>query len=619
MEMDRNVLSRIKEILKTSPRGMNVTEIVGEIKMNRQSVSKYLEMLVMSGHVDVRTFGPSKVYYLSQRLPISAMLSLSYDFIVILDRMLNIINVNDRFLAFTGTRREDLMYKNLENFAFPLEFEPSILPNVKDALRGEESAIEAQYRKRGKESYFNIKFIPMVLDDGDKGITIIIEDITEKKQIVNAIKESEDKFRSIIEQSLDGIVLIDERGVIVESNEGLQRITGYDRDGMLGKRLWDLPFMTAIAGDIAPASVNQFEHVLKAFLSRREGSTQRSIYEYEVRRQDGTTIITQTAAFKIRTNKGNLLCAIVRDVTEKKRAEVELRKAHQELDARVKERTMELEIANKALTEEINRRTLLDQALGESQRTLSTLISNLPGIVYRRRNDELGTVDFISAGCRDITGYEPRDFIGDHEISYEGIIHPDDRKPVRDQIQAALIRREPFRITYRIIAASGAVRWAFDQGSGVFSPGGDLIDIEGYITDITDVRDLMQARKTSHDRHFNHLERVTDSIWETDADLKFVCVSPSIQDILGMTPEDVIGRTPFDLMAPADAVRFRGLMQPNGEPLKSFSFYECLLKHKDSTIIPANISGCPIFDEGGEFHGHRGIIRNLSLRKRPGN
>ena len=180
MEMDRRALSRIKEILKVNPRGMNVTEVAGEIKMNRQSVAKYLEMLVMSGHVDVRSFGPSKVYYLSQRMPISAMLSLSYDFVILLDKQLKVLNVNDKFLEFTGVGRDDILYKSVDHLAFPIQFEPSIMPNMKEALKGTESDAEAYYKKNGMESFYNIKFIPMVLDDGEKGITIIFEDITKR-------------------------------------------------------------------------------------------------------------------------------------------------------------------------------------------------------------------------------------------------------------------------------------------------------------------------------------------------------------------------------------------------------------------------------------------------------
>jgi len=143
MDMERDALANIKEVLKTNPRGMNVLEVANAIGMNRQSVAKYLEMLVVSGHVDVKYFGSSKVYYLSQRLPISSILSLSSDFIIILDKDLRIVNVNDKFLEFYRIKREDLIYQNAENLSFPIEFDPPIDGNIRDALAGKESVINA--------------------------------------------------------------------------------------------------------------------------------------------------------------------------------------------------------------------------------------------------------------------------------------------------------------------------------------------------------------------------------------------------------------------------------------------------------------------------------------------
>ncbi len=239
MEVDRKELSLIKEVLKTNLRGMTVTEIAKEIKMNRHSVAKYLEILAVSGHIDMKSFGPSKVYYISQRLPISAMLSFSSDFIVILDKDLRIVNVNEKFLEFTDLNRADIIHKNLETFSFPIEFEPSIIPSVKEALDGKESIIEAVYHKRKAEVFFFIKFIPTVFDDGEKGITIIFENITDRKQSEKSIRESEQKFRSVIEQSLDGVILADINGKIIEFNRISENIIGLPREQVVGKTLWD--------------------------------------------------------------------------------------------------------------------------------------------------------------------------------------------------------------------------------------------------------------------------------------------------------------------------------------------------------------------------------------------
>lgn len=79
-----------------------------------------------------------------------------------------------------------------------------------------------------------------------------------------------------------------------------------------------------------------------------------------------------------------------------------------------------------------------EEALRESQRVYATLLSNLPGIAYRCRNDPQWTMEFISEGCRDLTGYLPEDLVGNRRLAFADLIHPDDRATVQLNVQAAL-------------------------------------------------------------------------------------------------------------------------------------------------------------------------------------
>ncbi len=178
----RKELSDIKEVLKSNPRGMTVTDISRAIKMNRHSVAKYMDMLVISGHVEMKSFGSSKVFYLARRLPMSAILNFSADFILVLNKEQEIINANDRFLALEGIEMQDILHKSIISSSFPMEFAPSIIPHIKEALDGKESGIVASLKRGDGERYFTIKFVPTVFDDSEKGVTIIFEDITERKR-----------------------------------------------------------------------------------------------------------------------------------------------------------------------------------------------------------------------------------------------------------------------------------------------------------------------------------------------------------------------------------------------------------------------------------------------------
>lgn len=132
-----------------------------------------------------------------------------------------------------------------------------------------------------------------------------------------------------------------------------------------------------------------------------------------------------------------------------------------------------------------------EEELRESQRTLATLMSNLPGMAYRCRNDPEWTMDFVSEGCSELTGHAPDDLIGNRRVSYSDLIHADDRETVWKTVQAGIEEQRPFELTYRMTAASGEPKWVWEQGRGIFSSERELLSVEGFVTDVTE---LFRAR-----------------------------------------------------------------------------------------------------------------------------
>ena len=127
-----------------------------------------------------------------------------------------------------------------------------------------------------------------------------------------------------------------------------------------------------------------------------------------------------------------------------------------------------------------------EEALIENKRTLETLISNLPGVAYKCQNDPQWTMEFVSEGCFQLTGYHTEDLIMNKNISYNDLIHPDDRQMVWDTIQTSLNENKPFKIIYRITTSNQENKYVWEQGRGIFSSDGSLIALEGFITDITE-------------------------------------------------------------------------------------------------------------------------------------
>jgi PAS domain S-box-containing protein len=135
------------------------------------------------------------------------------------------------------------------------------------------------------------------------------------------------------------------------------------------------------------------------------------------------------------------------------------------------------------------------EQLHESQRTLSTLMANLPGMVYRCQDDEHWTMELVSEGCKALTGYEPDDLIYNRSVSFNELITADDRKKVRRFIQEKLISKEPFILEYRIKTRDGKVKWVWEKGQGIYHDNGKLLFLEGFITDITEFKSSIQAQE----------------------------------------------------------------------------------------------------------------------------
>lgn len=132
----------------------------------------------------------------------------------------------------------------------------------------------------------------------------------------------------------------------------------------------------------------------------------------------------------------------------------------------------------------VKKRTEL--ALRESERRMTTLLNNFPGIVYRCKHSDDWQIEYVSPGCRELTGHDAGSFMGSLDRYFSQLIHPDDRKSVWNEIQRALQQKKSYGITYRIRTLSGQERWVWEQGVGHYSDQGEVVAFEGFITDITE-------------------------------------------------------------------------------------------------------------------------------------
>lgn len=199
---------------------------------------------------------------------------------------------------------------------------------------------------------------------------------------------------------------------------------------------------------------------------------------------------------------------------------IRLQHVNESLEQRVEERTAELRESNDKLALELAERMRAEKALHESRQLLDSIVANSPGAIYRCANDSEWTMEFLSAAITRITGYPAGDFLNNCVRSYASIIHPGDRRSVRDAVEAALQRKKRYEVDYRLAAADGALHWVHEQGRGVFSPDGQLLCLDGVIFDITAHRQAEDEIRKLNEELEQRVQERTVELKEKNAELE---------------------------------------------------------------------------------------------------
>ena len=244
---------------------------------------------------------------------------------------------------------------------------------------------------------------------------------------------------------------------------------------------------------------------------------------------------------------------------------------------------------------------------------LSTLIGNLPGMAYRCLNDQNWTMEFISEGSHALTGYVPSDLIGNRTLSYNELIHPDDRQSAWEQVQKGLAKHQPFRLVYRIQTAGGQEKWVWEQGQGVFVENGDLLAIEGFITDITE-RTLAEEALRESGKRFRALLDVVPSpivVFSLDGLVSFL--NPAFTKLFGWTIAELRGKqlpygSPEIEIEAGESLR-RILEEGGLVP------YETKRMTKDGRVLDVVTRGVVYTESKGEPSGALIILRDITLEK----
>ena len=174
------------------------------------------------------------------------------------------------------------------------------------------------------------------------------------------------------------------------------------------------------------------------------------------------------------------------------------------------------------LVQDITDRKEVEKALYESERSKSVFLSQLPGLAYRCNYDYDWTMQYVSDGCYNLTGYHPESLLYNWDLSYNDIISPEYRQTLWNKWLQILPKRQPFKHEYEIITATGEKKWVLELGQGVYNEQGEVVALEGIVLDISDRKAIEDKLKynNEHDRWtglFNreYLVSVLDNDLET--------------------------------------------------------------------------------------------------------
>lgn len=409
-----------------------------------------------------------------------------------------IIDFNKSFENLFGYSREELfninsvdLYKDpTQRVLFQTEI--SVLGYVKD--------FEVELKtKTGETVYGLLNSIEIKSSQGHIiGYQGIIDDITERKKAEIALRESELLYRSVVENIKEAIY-ISKSNTIIFANSVASEITGYSKEELFGMNLLNL---------IHPEDKYKLKEYLKTGILRRANYNP---FEIRIIKKNDIIRYIEFSNHIIKLNGFRVILGTARDITDLKKA---------------------------------------NEAVKENERKLQTLISNLPGMVYRCKNDRNWTMEFLSEGCYDITGYTNSEIINNSMISYNDLIFLDDREYVWNTIQTAIENNQSYTLNYRIMTKNNEMKWLWERGRAIFDAEHNIIALEGFISDVTDIREKEEALLASETKYRNLFNLMLEGLIlcelvfdkNDNYDFVFLDINPTAEKFLNLKREDILGK-----------------------------------------------------------------------------
>lgn len=390
---------------------------------------------------------------------------------------------------------------------------PRVLEQVQTYLAHPSPSYETEFRFRHKNGSYRwiLTQAALICDEHGKPLRMLGShvDITERKQAEEQLR----LYAALVEASTEFIGIADLTGSAMYLNPAGCRLLGIDAADVRRKKIADF---------LMPDDIARMEHEILPTIFEC------GFWQGEFRLRHfvtGQAVLVEQFAFLITdpaTHKPMALANIGHDITARKQTE---------------------------------------QALRESERRLAGLISAVPGAVYRCRFDANFTMEYISEGVRELTGYAPDDFTSGRITAMQAT-HPDDRAQAIEATQQAVAARRPFELVYRVITRDGAHKWVWERGQGVFDEAGELIALEGLITDISARIQAEQALRESEQRLRTIIEAEPECVKLVAPGGILVQMNRAgLSMVEADHAEQIVGRSIYPLITPEHRDAFRTLTE----------------------------------------------------------
>ncbi len=483
------------------------------------------------------------------------LFKLSRDVILSLDRSGNILCINQRGVQLSGYSETELRGANISEQLLLPEDRPAINQILHDLAQGKTREYEVRWRtKNGAVVHFDGVSVPRLSDSGEFLSTLCtLRDITERKCAEEKLRKSEEKYRDLIEISPDAIYVVDSNGICLLGNRAGAELAGIPEDELVG---------TPITDTYLPEERHLFQERLKKL---RGKSALR--FERKFVRKNGDIVPVEVSVSAIR---GGYFQAILRDISERKRAEEALREAHH---------------------------------------NYVTLLNSLDGIVWEADGDSFAFT-FVSPQAERMLGYPLAQWTTEPSF-WKNHIHPDDRAWATSFCMDATRAKRPHDFEYRMLAADGRVVWLHDVVTVVVE-NDRTVRLRGVMLDITERKRAEEALKESEERYRVLVELSPNSIC-VHRDGKLLYVNPAGVRLFGATSlDELVGRSVLDFIHPDSLpiVRERIRQVGAGEtaPLIEEKFVSL-----NGEVRDVEVTAIPIIWE--QAPAAQVIIRDISERK----